>query len=87
MKYTLAVLALLSYVSAEQIGKVHPVLTDDGYIVMKQEIGHKDKPSDEVANGDSAEDKELERVDDPNDPIAEDYGFGSTRNKGFRAQK
>jgi hypothetical protein len=35
----------------------------------------KDLPSDEVANGDSAENKQLEDEDDPNDDIVDDNGF------------
>lgn len=32
-------------------------------------------PSDEVANGDAAENKELEDEDDPHDIIVDDDGF------------
>ena len=34
------------------------------------------RPSDEIADGDSADDKELEDVNDPEDIIADDTGFG-----------
>jgi hypothetical protein len=34
-----------------------------------------DKPSDELCDGDSADDKELEDENDPVDVIADDNGF------------
>jgi hypothetical protein len=34
-----------------------------------------DKPSDEVANGDKADDKQLEDEGDPDDDIVDDNGF------------
>lgn len=36
----------------------------------------RDIPSNEVANGDIDEDKELEDTDDEDDFIVQDYGFG-----------
>jgi hypothetical protein len=43
----------------------------DGTIRM----GELAKPSDEVANGDKDDDKEIEDVTDPNDVIVDDNGF------------
>lgn len=98
MKYTVAVLALLSIVSAEQIKeqKVAPFIDDDGYVVMRQEIGRshkknkrthkKDKPSNEICDGDSADDKELEKEADKSDDIVEDTGFSGSRGHTIRAQ-
>jgi len=98
MKYTLAVLALLSIVSAEQIKeqKTVPFLDDDGYVVMKQEVNRsrnkgkriakKDKPSNEICDGDSADDKELEKEADKSDDIVEDTGFSGSRGHTIRAQ-
>lgn len=42
------------------------------HLAQKQ---RKELPSDEVANGDSSENKELEDQDDPNDKIVDDNGF------------
>jgi hypothetical protein len=98
MKYTLAVLALLSIVSAEQIKeqKTVPYLDDDGYVVMKQEVNRsrnkgkrtakKEKPSNEICDGDSADDKELEKEADKSDDIVEDTGFSGSRGHTIRAQ-
>jgi hypothetical protein len=36
---------------------------------------NKELPSNEVCDGDEAEDKELEDENDPNDDIADDNGF------------
>jgi hypothetical protein len=98
MKYTLAVLALLSVVSAEQIKeqKVTPFVDDDGYVVMKQEVvrSHrknkktrsKDMPSDETCDGDSSDNKQLEHTGDKDDDIVEDTGFSGSRGHTIRAQ-
>lgn len=100
MKYTLAVAAILGAVSASQIehGKITPYVDDQGYVVMKQEIGHlknkkttkktksKDKPSDEICDGDSADDRQLETNSDKNDDIVEDTGFSASRGATVRAQ-
>ena len=36
---------------------------------------NRDLPSNEVANGDKSDDKELEDQDDPRDKIVDDNGF------------
>jgi len=46
---------------------------------MKMSHRSKDKPSDEVANGDSSEDKQLEHEGDHDDDIVEDTGFSGSR--------
>jgi hypothetical protein len=38
-------------------------------------MGNGEKPSDEICDGDSADDKELEDENDPNDLIVDDNGF------------
>ena len=37
----------------------------------------KRKYSDEVANGDSSDDKQREDENDPADPVVQDHGFGT----------
>ena len=48
----------------------------------------RDQPSDEVANGDISENKQLEHEGDQNDDIVEDTGFSGSRGHriGSRAQ-
>ena len=46
----------------------------------------KDKPSDEVANGDAMEDRDLETEADHNDDIVEDHGFSGSRGHVIRAR-
>jgi len=40
----------------------------------------KDKPSDYLCDGDSADDKEIQDTADPNDDVVEDFGFSGSRN-------
>ena len=81
MKYTsLAVMALLGEVTAESIlqKKVRTfqeVTVDDyGFIVLGEETAIR-KESDSLCDGDEVDDKEIEKEDDPHDPIVEDSGF------------
>jgi hypothetical protein len=65
---------------------------------MKQELGQskrknknkktraKDLPSNEVCDGDSSENKELEKEADKSDDIVEDTGFSGSRGHTIRAQ-
>ena len=46
---------------------------------QKKSHRSKDKPSDEVANGDSSEDKQVEHEGDHDDDIVEDTGFSGSR--------
>ena len=78
---SVAVLALMGLVSAEQIKKHHKEyqtvhLDDNGFIVLGQQVFIK-KESDWIANGDDADDKEVQsELGDPEDPVVMDNGFG-----------
>lgn len=92
MKFSIALLALLGTISAEQIEKHHaaPIahIDDHGYVVFEQAISRnkKDLPSDEVANGDAMENRDLETEADHNDDIVEDHGFSGSRGAVIRAR-
>jgi len=78
----IAVLALLGSISATEIQSEMTIgekislikrkgmrnISEDAYIALNI-------PSDEVANGDECEDKQLEDEDDPDDDIVDDNGF------------
>lgn len=55
------------------LGAHRNVLPPNGKTLMTRS---RDIPSNEVANGDVCEDKELEDTDDEDDFIVQDYGFG-----------
>lgn len=93
MKFAIVVLALLGAISAEQIEKQKPqVLAHvdaQGYLVFESQPikkNKKDLPSDEVANGDAMENRDLETEADHNDDIVEDHGFSSSRGAVIRAR-
>jgi hypothetical protein len=48
-------------------------ISEDAYVSLRGDANP--PPSDEVANGDKAEDKQLEDEDDPEDDITDDNGF------------
>lgn len=59
-----------------------PIVDDNGFVRQwavqlksKINMGNGEKPSDEICDGDSADDKELEDENDPNDLIVDDNGF------------
>ena len=55
--------------------------------MAQQQMRMRDLPSNEVANGDKSEDKELEDQDDVNDDIADNNGFvNQWKNTGDIAQ-
>jgi len=94
MKFTsLAVLALLGAVSAVQLENTHKikaVVDKQGYVTFqgKQKLCKKtgDKPSDEICDGDSADNKELEKTSEKDDDIVEDHGFSGSRGATIRLQ-
>jgi hypothetical protein len=43
--------------------------------MAQQQLRNRDIYSNEIANGDKSDDKELSDVDDPNDSVADDDGF------------
>ena len=58
------------------------IVDDNGFVRQwqvqldsKMNLGNQDKPSDELCDGDSADDKELEDENDPDDIIVDDNGF------------
>ena len=65
---SLAVLILLGKVSAHKVKSLRRVETPDGVIFLQRE-------SDGLANGDKADDKEVQDVDDHDDDIVSDTGF------------
>lgn len=92
MKIAFAVIALLGAVAAEQIEQQPQVLAHvdaQGYLVFDSKPvkkNKKDKPSDEVANGDAMENRDLETEADHNDEIVEDHGFSGSRGAVIRAR-
>jgi len=61
-----------------------------GYLVFdakpKKKKFNFDKPSDEVANGDAMENRDLETEADHNDDIVEDHGFSGSRGATIRSR-
>ena len=48
-------------------------ISEDAYVALRGDANP--PPSDEVANGDRDENRQLEDEDDPDDDIADDNGF------------
>ena len=48
--------------------------------MLNQRAQLKDKPSDYLCDGDSADDKEIQDAADAEDDIVEDFGFSGSRN-------
>ena len=79
----LAVMALLGYTTASEMSIADKLaqiakkgtqnISEDTYIALRGDANP--RPSDEVANGDRDEDRELEDEDDPDDMITDDNGF------------
>lgn len=80
---SLAVLALLGNASAEEArhkiyktkGYQEFTVDEYGYIALGETTVVR-RESDHVANGDLADDKELEDETDPDDAIVQDTGYG-----------
>ena len=88
MKFIVA--ALIGLASATHLNRqaVMPILTDEGFVLMKSEavqrLGVKSrdyqKPSEYLCDGDAADDKEIQDAADSADTIVEDFGFSGSRN-------
>ena len=80
MKVSLAIAALLGAASAEsliRLRKVTPV-SDEGLLQTSEAVViMQRKHSDEVANGDPDDDKEVEDEKDGADDVVQDFGFGA----------